>query len=329
MAIDHQIRGECITATDVGPIFGVDGYRDAFDVWASKHGHAPRWQPTPRMLLGKDLEQGIVQAYSRITGRAVQWVDRTVRHPDRTWMAASPDAIVAHQSGPVERVVDAKLVFWDQRRKWGSSAREIPEGIQLQLWWQMAVLGAEVADVAAWVGEDEPRIYEIPRDLEAERVVIAKCKEWHRRYILGDEIPPISGSETAAAWLQQAFPHHKRPDMRAATEDEIEFLLRYAQVRTDQKESTEMRKQMENEIKLAIADREGLEWPEGKFTWRRTQDRKTVNWKELGTHLLLTRIKEEADREALRAEYTKIEPGIRKIHFVCDALDISEAEVSA
>src|SRR5882672_617530 len=321
--IDHQLRNACITSTDVGPIFGVDAYRGAFDVWAVKHGHAPRWNPTPRMLLGKDLEQGILQAYSRITGRPVEWFDKTMRHPERPWMAASPDALVT--SDPLERGVDAKLVFWDQRRKWGANSNDIPAGIQMQMWWFMAVLECDVWDVAAWVGEDEPRIYEIERDREAERVVIAKCEEWHRRYVVGDEVPPISGSETSSAWLQQAFPHDHRPDMRDATDAEIAYLEEYALARIDQQEATERRGEMENQIKLAIGDREGLQWPGGKFTWRRTKDQEKINWKALGTYLLNTRIREEQEREAMRVEYTNTKAGVRRIHFVCDTHDISDA----
>jgi predicted phage-related endonuclease len=320
--IDHELRRQCITSTDVGPIFGVDAYRTAFDVWAEKHGHAPPFEPTARMLMGKDVEQGIVKTYSRITGRQTEWRDETIRHPERKWMAASPDALVYGPGAALARVVDAKLVFWDQRRKWSAGP---PEGLQMQLWWLMAVLGAEVSDIVAWAGEDEPRIYEIERDREAERVVIAKCEEWHRRYVLGDETPPISGSKAAAAWLQQAFPHDNRPNMREATDEEIELLEEYAMVRLDQKEATDRRNVMENQIKLAIADREGLKWPGGKFTWRLTKDREKVDWKALGTHLLITRIKDLQERAALEAEYTKTGPGTRRIHFVSEAFDISDA----
>jgi len=280
MPINMELRRQCITSTDVGPIFGVDGYRDAFDVWAEKHGHAPRWNPTQRMLMGKDMEQGIVQAYSRITGRNVTWCDQTIRHPQHEWMAASPDALIPGE--PLERGVDAKLVFWDQRRKWGATASDIPEGIQLQMWWMMAVCECERWDIAAWMGEDEPRVYELERDQEAQRVVIAKCEEWYRRYIVGTEVPPISGSETASLWLQQTFPTHKRPDMRQATEEEIAFLVQYAEVREIQKSSTSRRGEMENQIKLAIGDQEGLEWPEGKFTWRRTKDKKADRLESAG-----------------------------------------------
>ena len=150
-------------------------------------------------------------------------------------------------------------------------------------------------------------------------------EEWHRRYVIGDEVPPISGSKGAAAWLQQAFPR-QRADIRRATDEEIEFLEEYALVRLDLKEASDRKNQMENEIKLAIADREGLEWPGGKFTWKATKDKVTVNWKALGQHLLFSRIKVEEERKALEAEYTKIEAGTRRIHFVSNVHEIAEAE---
>ncbi len=323
--IDHSVRRMCVTSTDVGPIFGVDGYRDAFDVWTSKHGHAPPFPATPRMLLGKDLEQGIVQAYSRITGKLVEWTDRTMQHPERPWMAASPDGLVYSEGRSLERGVDAKLVFWDQRGKWGAGPDDIPEGIQLQMWWMMAVCNVESWDIAAWVGEDAPRIYEIERNAEAERVVIAKCEEWHRRYIVGNEVPPISGSANATAWLQQAFPRHKRPDMRTATDEEIDLLEEYGHVREVQKEATERRYEMENQIRLAVGDREGLEWPGGKFTWRTTKDKTTVDWETLADGILRTRVTPE-ERKMLIDLYTTVTPGARRIHFVSKIYKVAESE---
>jgi predicted phage-related endonuclease len=316
--IDLALRRQCITSTDVGPIFGVDNYRDEFQVWTEKHGHALPWEPSPRMLLGKDLEQGIVKAYSRITGRQVQWADETVRHPARPWMAASPDALVV---GPqfVERVVDAKLVFYDQRRKWQLLP---PEGIQLQMWWIMAVTECDVADVVALVGEDEPRIYEIERNREAERVVIAKCEEWHRRYVLGDEVPPITGSKASSEWLQQAFPKNIT-DIREATDEEVALLEEYAGVRDTRKAAEDRCGEIENQIKLAINDGEGLQWPRGKFTWKKIKDAVEVNWESLAKGLLNEKDKDLA--ETLLGIHTRPKKSYRKIHFVCEAPDMAAA----
>jgi putative phage-type endonuclease len=311
--IDLELRRKCITSTDVGPIFGVDGFRDAFEVWAEKHGHAPPWIPNARAAMGKDLEQGIMRAYCRLTSREVQWTDRTIQHPTKPWMAGSPDALLYGASGRVVRGVDSKLVFFDQRRKWGETAHEIPEAYQLQAWWLMAITDCDVWDVAAWMGEDAPRIYEIERNREAERVVIERCDEWHRRYVLGDEMPPITGSQASARWLQQAFPTHKRPDMRQATAEEVDLLEAYAQARLLREDATEACEEMQNEIKLAIGGGEGLEWPGGKFTWRKTVDGVRVNWESLARGLLHD--KDPELQETLLGIHTEPKPGERRMRF--------------
>ena len=325
--IDHELRRRTITSTDVGPIFGVDLFRTAFDVWCEKHGHAPPFQPSRRMLMGKDLEQGIVQAYSRITGLRTHWTDKTLRHPTREWMAGSPDAFAGDwkplgTAFGYARGVDAKLVFYDQRRKWGWDANSIPEGYQLQAWWLMATTEADRWDIAAWLGEDEPRIYEIERDREAERVVIAKCEGWHRRYVLGDEVPPISGSKAAEVWLQQAFPTHARPDMRDATEEEAKLLDQYAGWRVARTVSTERCKEMENQIKLAIKDREGLEWDGGSFTWRKTKDGVEIHWEAIARGLLNEKDKET--QATLLDLHTTPKPGERRMRFVSRVGEIAE-----
>lgn len=140
-----------------------------------------------RMVVGKALEPGVLSLYTYVTGRQVTYCDVTSVHPVRPWMAYTPDAICNDE----RRGVDAKVVFWDQRRKWGEKADEIPERVQLQAYWYMAALNYDVWDVCALVGEGEPRVYTIERDPEAEKAMLDRTFEWYSRYLLGDEIPPL------------------------------------------------------------------------------------------------------------------------------------------
>jgi predicted phage-related endonuclease len=314
--IDHELRRTRITSTDLGPIFGVDEWRDAFSVWAEKKGRLPAREPTPRMRMGKFLERGIVAAYGAVTRREPVWCDETVCHPERDWMAASPDALCAGE----RRGVDAKLVFWDQRRKWGATPDDIPESIQVQMWWMMAVLEYDVWDVAALVGDDLPRVYTFERDREIERALIAKAEEFWRRHILGDEVPAIGGSAAAGVWLQQAFPTHRRPDLRAATAEEIADLEQCVQVRIEQRVLAEERACLENRLKLAVGEREGLYWPEGKFTWRKTRDQTVTDWESMATGLLHAHVKDAEERETLTGIYRTTKPGPRRVLLESDLL---------
>lgn len=314
--IDQAVRRLAIGGSEVGAIFGVSSFQDAFGVWASKKGGLPPGKPTERMLVGKALEQGVLQLYTHITGREVQpYFDQTFQHPDRPWMVYTPDALVKGE----RRGVDCKVVAWDQRHRWGPTAEDIPLEVQLQCWWYMAALNYEAWDVAALVGDGLPHVYEIYRDLEAEEVMLARVYEFWARYIAGDEVPPITQGLSAGMWLQQAFPREKT-NSRPAEPQEVDLLEQYAQVRVQEAQARAARGSLENQIKLAIADHEGLYWSHGKFTWKKTKDGTKVDWESAARGLLQRFITDKAERDTLMGIYTKPKPGYRRIYFRSDLM---------
>jgi predicted phage-related endonuclease len=309
--VDTKIRAAGIGGSDVAAILGWDERRDAFGVWAAKRGLLEEITATPRMKLGKYFERGIIDFYSELTGRETVWLDETRRHPVYDFMVYTPDAVCIHE----RRGVDAKFVSWDQRHKWGATAEEIPARVQMQCHWYMAAMDYPLWDVAAFMGSDEPRIYTIERDAQFEEAILFLAEKFYRNYILGDERPPIGYSDESARYLRQHFPRHKL-NLRDADEREALLLEQYAQIREAEKLVNEERVQVENEIKLAIADHEGLVWPRGRFTWRSTKDSVKTDWEALARSLLSHYA--EDDRVLLAAEYSAIKPGIRRIHFQCD-----------
>jgi len=314
--LNHELRRQGISGSDLGPLFGCDDERDEFSLWLEKKEGFESFKPSIRMVVGKALEPGILTLYTYVTGREVEYCDETRRHPSRPWMIYTPDALCMGE----QRGVDAKLVFWDQRRKWGDTADEIPDRVQLQCRWYMAALDYDVWDVAALVGEGEPRIYTIERHREVERIILARAEEWYRRYLVGNEQPPIGGSDASARWLKATFPHHKRPDMREATPEEIAVLNDYTALRLLLKELDPERDKLENRLKFAIGEKEGLTWPAGRFTWRRTKDTQVVDWHSMAIALLYHHIQDEGKRAELLAEYTHTKPGYRRIRLDADAL---------
>ena len=322
--MEPEIRRLGIGGSDVGALFNVDPYRDAFSLWAEKKGGMQRAQNNDgniRQIVGKALEPGVLKLYEWKTGREVLPCDVTQQHPVRPWMVYTPDALVVGE----KRGVDAKVVFWDQRRKWGLTADDIPHHIQLQCWWYMACMDYDAWDVAALIGEGEPRIYSIDRDEDAEKVLVTRVGEWYARYIAGDEMPPIDGSGDASRWLQQTFPDHARPDIVQASVAEIAWLEEYAAVRGEQKVLSERRDLLENRIKQSVANHEGLVWERGKFTWRKTKDSSSIDWEGMAQQLLTAYVPDTAARLTLIEEHTRQKPGHRRIHFQHDLLAAAEA----
>lgn len=321
--MNPELRRMSLGGSDIGAIFGADENRDAFSVWWSKKGRsADRDEPNERMLVGKALEQGVLSLYTHVTGRKVEYHDRTMIHPTRPWMAFTPDALCTEE----RRGVDAKVVFWDQRYKWGQSADEIPDRIQMQCWWYMAALDYDQWDVAALIGEGLPRIYTIHRDQEVEKAMLERAREWHARYILGDEHPPMSGSDECHRWLQATFPNHRRPDIREADQFETDIMMTYGEIRGVQQLCIKERKRLEAILKEAVGNSEGISAPSARFTWRRTKDGTAVDWKALAKDVLENHVANEQVRRELEMEYTRVKPGIRRIHFKADGVATGEDE---
>lgn len=303
-------RELAIGGSEIAALFGLHDFLDEFGLWVRKKGKLPPGDgdANPRMLLGTFLQQGIAAYYSHITGKPIEWRDKTERHPEYRFMAYSVDAVVIGE----RRGVDAKYVSWDQAWRWGETVEEIPPHNVMQAWWYMAALDYLEWDIAALVmGEDRPRIYTVERDLEVEQTMLHKAEQWWQRYLVGDERPPITASAESKRWLQKTFPRHRRKDILPANEDQVLLLDDYATVRNEFDCANDRRQLLETQIKEQIGDHEGLKWPRGQFTWRLTKDSHPVDWEGLAGLLLAN----HPERAKLLKEFTLTKPGVRRIHY--------------
>ena len=309
--LDEKIRQPRIGGSEIAAIFGRHDFLDEFGLWARKKGDLPREQDGPsmaRMRLGKHLEQGIVSYAAELQGWRYEWSDKTVRSEEYPFMVSTPDALMPE----IRWGIDAKLVGWDQAWRWGRSVDHIPDHVVMQAWWYMAHFHYDGWYVAALImGEDTPRIYPIPRDPEAERIILRRGKAWWERYLVGDERPPITASRESDTWLRRHHPRPTRADIVVANPDQSEILDEYAQVRRDWASIDKRRQDLEAEIKAAIGDREGLRWPGGKFTWKLTKDWIRVDWEELAKIL----VERHPAGAQLQKEFTYTKPGSRRIYY--------------
>lgn len=308
MPLDDSLRELRIGGSEISAIFGRNEYLDEFGLWARKKGNLPPQESAPRMRLGKHLEQGIVSYAAEIAGWEYEWCDQTSRSEQYPFMAGTPDALMPK----LRWGIDAKLVGWDQAHRWGRNVNQIPHHAVMQAWWYIAQFGYLGWYVVALVmGEDQPRIYPVPRDLGVESIMLRKAEAWWKRYLIGDERPTITASDHSDAWLKKHHPRPVRPDIQRATPEESEVLDEYADIRSNYLFFEKKRLDLEAQIKAAIGDRAGLEWPGGKFTWKLTKESELVDWPALGKSL----IDRHPAKDTLLTEFTYIKPGHRRIYF--------------
>ena len=311
--IDQSKRRYGLGGSEVPVIFGADRRRTQFDLWLQKTGEVEPTPPSLRMRLGKMIERPLLDLYREETGRNVEPLfERTFIHPHRPFQISSPDGLIVDQ----KRGVEIKVVFQDFEHAWGDPPDEVPDWVELQCWHYMAHFEYPVWDVFACIGGDM-KLYTVYRDPEAEAILLEREREWVERYLVRGERPPLEHSEGAKQWLLKTFPSHKRPDLRPAAPEEITLLEEYVDVRIKEKLAEGRKDELETLLKLAIADREGLEWDGGRFTWRTRRGKTETNWKAIALPLLKL-VEDEEKRTTLLALHTRTAPGTRAIGLVSD-----------
>jgi predicted phage-related endonuclease len=307
--LDQALRVSGIGGSEIAAVLGIDDWRDPFSIWAQKRGHLTPAPPTPQMLLGKLFEEAIVTRwYAGVTGYRVEWVDKTFVVEGRPWHIYTPDALCPDEA----RGVDAKLIFWDRSGEWGDETDEIPARVDLQCRWYMAATDYPLWDVAAVIN-GEPRIYTVRRDLELEAEILRRAEEFWRRYLIGDEQPPIGISDDSARYLKERYRWHSER-LKTATEEEEALLQEYAQIRAEERQVQEAKTLCENQIKQAIGENSGIQCPGMRFTWKRTRDSHIPDWEVIARTLM--RDWEEERQKTLIEEYSHLKPGYRRVYFV-------------
>jgi predicted phage-related endonuclease len=241
------------------------------------------------MNAGHYFEQGVARWYADTTHQQVCWSDETMIHPNREWQIYSVDAFVG-VDGPYEPwagLLDCKTVAVDQQSKWGEPGTDdVPDHIRLQMAWYMSATDLPWADVAALVGGNDLRIYRINRDAEIEAVILEEgYKFWHEN-VLARVPPPAGPSPATVEALKQMYPRHVS-NIRFATPEEGELLdqLRITGEEWDGVNNRYLA--VENQIKAAIGEAEGLIHGAAKVTWRREKDSTGADWSAIAHELAL------------------------------------------
>jgi predicted phage-related endonuclease len=322
MALNKELRRQGVTGTDVAPILGLDEDKDEVAVYLDKMGLVEQEPPSFEQLVGKCLEQGVLELYAHVTGHKLSYCDETMQHPDRPWMIYTPDAFCLDD----QRGVDAKVVRWNMAYRWGPTVEDIPDRVVFQALWYLIATGRKAWDICALVGGHDLRIYTVERNPDLEAIVLRRTEAWYQRHLVQGERPPLKASPAANTWLQKTYPTHKRPDIVRPSEAQLELLNHYTEIRIAQKSLDRERLELENAIRDAIGEHEGFGWDPGLFTWRKTKDSEKIDWKSMAIALYTNYIKDEAERKKLLARYTSTKEGIRKIRFTHPLLRGEEEE---
>lgn len=303
-----------VGGSDVAAILGLSPWKKPIDVWLEKKGLLDEAvNPNREFLLqlGTDLEPVIAKLYERQTGKKLnlpfpmQW-----KHKKHEILFASPDRFVEGESHGVE--LKSESQFSDKFGDPGTD--EVPPHYLLQVAHYMNVMDYESWDIALLHAGTSFAIYTVRRDKELEDAVTEQVLNWWARHIVGDTPPDIDGSEGWSKYLKRRFPQNVSAMLKATEEQtQLAQLLGMARMARDKYDAHVT--EIENRLKFAIGEHEGVTGPFGKITWKKTKDREEVDWELTFKDFCRAVFEREKDREFdTSKELLKLGETIQGIH---------------
>ncbi len=163
----RQKRRNYLGSSDAAAIVGVDPYRSADDVYASKTLEMPDQELSDAARIGNYFESGVLDWFEDETG--LKLIRNQFRVHKNRIMAANIDSIVKGKKELVEAKTAGMLGYFNKTRraKWGENGTDqIPEHYIVQCQHQLAVTGYEIAWVPVYLGGIGFVLYKITRNQE-------------------------------------------------------------------------------------------------------------------------------------------------------------------
>lgn len=294
-------RSARIGASDVAAVLGLSPWRTPFGVWASKQPNAETSGDTPVTRRGHYLEAGLL----RWLGDEVGALQVVPGDPfDGPWVVAAEGRwphVGVHPDGylllpPAEGDGGTgwhagEIKTARQGAEWGEGPEEYPPHVWIQVQVQAAVSGLRVRLGAYLPLSEQFRVYAVEPDPVTAAEMLDRAEAWYVRHVLGDEPPPLDGSDDARRWLLSRFPRHRQP-LRPATDAEAGLVRELAAAKAALRAAEAEEKRLAALVQAAIGDAEGVELVGGKATWK-AQNNSRVDVKRL-----------QAEAPEVAAQYT-------------------------
>lgn len=194
------LRRSFIGASDAPAVLGVSPWATPYDVWCEKTSSEP---PVPKesepMYWGTVLEEVVANEFARRTGHKIRRRSETMVHKDHRFIGATLDRLVLNYPGGA--LLECKTASAWKTDEWGEpGSDDIPDPYLVQVQQQLLITGYSVAFVAALLGGNDFRVYEVRPNREfADAIVEADVEFWRLVESL-EPPPPMTAADVARRW---------------------------------------------------------------------------------------------------------------------------------
>lgn len=199
-----QQRQEGIGSSDASAIVGLSSFESPYSLWEIKTGRAPLDPPVSESTQklrdwGNRLEPIILEATAEEIGMAISKPGRGVYNIGTPWLHANLDGWT--EDG---RIFEAKTVHGAQHKKWDG---QIADHAEIQVHHTGMVTGVKQAVVAALIGGNDLRVYEIELNPRIQEMLFeAEAAFW--KCVVTDTPPDVDGHTRTLEALTSEWAHH-------------------------------------------------------------------------------------------------------------------------
>lgn len=291
-----------IGSSDIAAVCGLSGWTSPIGVWLDKTGRRVENDNNAlRFEIGHALEPLIADLYTRQTGEALSDPKRVFRSAKHDWQLASPDRLRV-DGNPVECKNDRYAAG-----EWGESGSdEVPTQYICQVQWQMDVLGADYAHIAAVLG-DRFKVFTIRYDADLCEGLREAAERFWVDYVLTGTQPPVTGHEADTSYLQKRFALYESGKMLTADCDVESLAIEYAKAKEAFGHAEAAVDELGNRMRQIIGDAEGISGAAWKATWKAPKAAERVDWEAVAREL--------GASDALIKQYTSLKAASRRFLF--------------
>lgn len=301
-ALDLDIRRTGIGASEIGAIAGLSPWDDALSVYCRKVGLVEEGaRDSSAAHWGLRLEPVVAAAYEEETGIVLTGDGRTTyRHPEHSFVLATPDRIAADGS----RLVEIKTANHRQLPFWGESGSgEIPQQYLAQVMWQALATGHRLVDIAVLIDQSDFRRYSVAFDEELAGYLLEIGREFWHESVLPARPPEAALHSSAKRYLDARYPR-SNGEMRFASEQAEKYAAALKETRFQKAFIEDEEARLVTALKAEIGDADGLVTSLGEITWKSPKPSLVTDWQAVARAL-------EAP-PALIATHTISKPGSRR-----------------
>jgi putative phage-type endonuclease len=300
-----EARRSTIGSSDIAIIAGESPHTSPYTLAAEKLGLIPQVidDDTARLFeIGHLMQPVLLTLYERITGRHPKGAPTWRTHPEIPWATASLDG-----TAPRRRVVEAK---WTHSKRW-RSGEKVPGDVQVQVQWQLFVVGWDVADVVV-LDHTDGRVEEVGRDDAMIDDLLYLARDFMAHLERG-ELPPIDGSESTRRSLAARFAADNGTWLERTDELE-EMAAQLAEARAAKKVADDAERTVANAIRACLGDASGVM---GLLSLKKNRDSTRVNWPAVAAayRSLLTEVPAE-ELDAIESTHSETAEGARVLRLL-------------